>query len=198
MIHTIIDLAVVFGGSLAGSVWASTLLQKRPLTCASTSTLPKRVEALTINLFGDPDWDIFFSLKKAIEKKPKVLRVEIVGLGRIYCDAILAIYHLLLNRGEVRLAVDLQTSLVGGALLLVLLADEVNIRPDTWFEIEKIEEDPDIVGVRDLETVDKLLNQFLPTKTMRGKRVPLKETLEEFSCLKNSDLDQKIEKLLVA
>lgn len=198
MIHTIIDLAVVFGGSLAGSVWASTLLQKRPLACASTSTLPKGVEALTINLFGDPDWDIFFSLKKAIEKKPKVLRVEIVGLGRIYCDAILAIYHLLLNRGEVRLAVDLQTSLVGGTLLLVLLADEVNIRPDTWFEIEKIEEDPDIVGVRDLETVDKLLNQFLPTKTMRGKRVPLKETLEEFSCLKNSDLDQKIEKLLVA
>lgn len=195
MIHTIFELAVVFSAALLGSVLAGKLIKP---TSAITRKPPKNVEAIVINLFSDPDWHIYSSFKEALEKKPKVLKVEILGLGRICCDPILATYHLLLNRGSIRLEVNVQTSLVGGSILFVLLADDVVFRPHTWFEIEKIEEDPEINGMRDLETVDKLLNQYLPAKSLRGKRVPLKETLEEYGCLKTSKLDQQLQQLLAA
>lgn len=195
MIQTILEIAVIFVAALLGSVLAGKLVKPHS---AITRKPQKRVEEITINLFSDPDWDVYSSFRKALEKKPNVLKVDILGLGRICCDPILAIYHLLLNRGSIRLEVNVQTSLVGGSLLFVLLADEVKFRPHTWFEIEKIEEDPEINGMRDLETVDKLLNQYLPSKALRGKRVPLKETLEEYDCLKSSQLDQQLQKLLVA
>ena len=195
MIHTIFELGVVFSAALVGSVSAGKLIKP---TFAITRKPQKGIEEIVINLFSDPDWDVYCSFRKALEKNPKVLKVDILGLGRICCDPILAIYHLLLNRGSIRLVVDVQTSLVGGTLLFVLLADEVTIRPHTWFEIEKIEEDPEINGMRDLETVDKLLNQYLPSKSLRGKRVPMKETLEEYGSLKSSKLDQQLQKLLVA
>lgn len=192
---TIIELAVVFAAALVGSVLAGKLVKP---TFAITRKPTKGVEEITINLFSDPDSDIYSSIKTALQKNPKVLRIEVIGLGRICCDPILAIYHLLLNRGSIRLEVNVQTSLVGGTLLFVLLADEVKLRPHTWFEIEKIEEDPEINGMRDLETVDKLLNQYLPAKSLRGKRVPMKETLEEYGSLKASKLDQELQKLLMA
>lgn len=195
MIHTILELAVDFVAAFLGSVAAGKLGYS---TLSITRKPQKGVEEISINLFSDPDFDIYSSFKKALEKKPKVLKVDILGLGRICSDPILAIYHLLLNRGSIRLVVNVQTSLVGGSLLFVLLADEVTIRPHTWFEIENITEDPEINGMRDLETVDKLLNQYLPAKSLRGKRVPMKETLEEYGSLKSSQLDQQLQQLLAA
>jgi hypothetical protein len=195
MTQTILQLVVVFFAAFTGSILAGKLTKPAFVT---TRKPEKGVEEITINLFSDPDWDVHSCINKALEKKPKMLKVTIVGLGRMCCDPVLAVYHLLLNRGDTRLAVNVQTSLVGGSLLFVLLADEVEIRPDTWFEIEKIEEDPEIKGMRDLESVDKLLNQYLPSKLLKGKRVPLMETLEAYECLKGSDLDQQLQKLFVA
>jgi len=194
MTQTILELVVVFFAALSGSILAGKLTKP---AFAVVRKPKKGVEEVVINLFSDPDWDVYSCIGKALQKKPKVLKLTILGLGRMCCDPVLAVYHLLLNRGNTRLAVNVETSLVGGSLLFVLLADDVKIRPDTWFEIENIEPDPEINGMRDLESVDRLLNQYLPAALLRGKRVPLKKTLDEYGSLKNSDLDQQLHKLLV-
>jgi hypothetical protein len=139
-----------------------------------------------------------------LEAAPQTLKIEIVGLGHIQPDAVLAIYDLLINRdSSISLHVDVKTSLFDGSLLLVLPAQKLEIRPNSWFQLDSIKKINSIdwdyhenswrkskcqtinepAGVTDYRSVASILNEFLPLEEIADRRLPLEATLKEYGLI---------------
>src|SRR5437867_5689246 len=70
-------------------------------------------------------------LERALAKKPRVLRIEIVGTGEIPADVALRFRSVLMEHSpKTRIVTDARSSLQGGSVLLWLLADSRTIRDD--------------------------------------------------------------------
>src|SRR5438876_9820135 len=70
-------------------------------------------------------------LKRALAKKPRVLRIEIVGTGEIPADAALRFRAVLMERSpRTRIVTNARSSLQGGSVLLWLLGESRTIRED--------------------------------------------------------------------
>src|SRR5512140_562815 len=72
-------------------------------------------------------------LERALAKKPRVLRIEIVGAGEIPADVALRFRTVLIERSpRTRIVTNAHSSLQGGSVLLWLLGDSRTIRDDAW------------------------------------------------------------------
>lgn len=115
-------------GAIVG-VWIGNRLFKRK-DCVVLK--PQKIE-VSVNLQQYGDWEIYKRIKDGLAKNPKVLELELCGLGHVSQDCCLAIYQLLKNRpSSVRLEVKVLSSLYDGSLLFLLPANKVNVRPHCW------------------------------------------------------------------
>jgi len=70
-------------------------------------------------------------LEAALARKPKVLRIEMIGDGEIPADTTLLIRSILMKRSpQTKLVTNARSSLQGGAVLVWLLGDQRIIRDD--------------------------------------------------------------------
>jgi len=149
-------------------------------------------------------------LERALAKKPRVLRIEIVGTGEMPADVALRFRTALMERSlRTRIVTTAHSSLQGGSVLLWLLGDSRTIRGDarlyfrrsTWSEEDEVRENggPEEPAYRDsYSVVDpdegdyarvlQLINEFLPVKEMAGRLIGA-PVLRQFGLIENEKVD---------
>ena len=169
---------------------------------------------------SDDDWVTFGKIRDCLKKLDGAskgrLELEIVGMSRINPTVVLSILDLLTERKPtVQLGVNVRTNLIDGSLIFALLADKLHIRKGAWFQYagivdlqKKVEEDDDGEGwknnrsavntvkepaaVTDYRTMTSILGEYLPLAEFKGKRLPLKETLDEFGLIRGQGHDMEL------
>jgi len=151
-------------------------------------------------------------LERALAKKPRVLRFEIVGTGEIQADVALRFRAVLMERSpKTRIVTHARSSLQGGSVLLWLLGDRRTIRDDArlFFRRTTLSEDDEVQehGVwkddepryrdsysaidpdeGDYARVLQLINEFLPVKEMAGRLIGV-PVLRQFGLIENERVD---------
>ena len=151
-------------------------------------------------------------LERALAKKPRVLRIEIVGTGEIPADVALRFRSALMERSpKTRIVTNACSSLQGGSVLLWLLGDSRTIRDDArlYFRRTSLSEDDEVQenGVwkdneppyrdsysavdpdeGDYARVLQLINEFLPVKEMAGRLIGV-PVLRQFGLVENEKVD---------
>ena len=149
-------------------------------------------------------------LERALAKKPRTLRIELVGAGEIPADVALRFRAGLMEHSpRTRIVTTAHSSLQGGSVLLWLLGDSRTIREDarlyfrrtTWSEEDEVREnggedepvyrdsysaiDPD---EGDYARVLEIINEFLPVKEMAGRLIGA-PVLRQFGLIENEKVD---------
>src|SRR6266536_2419007 len=151
-------------------------------------------------------------LERALAKKPRVLRVEIVGTGEIPADVALRFRSVLMERSpKTRIVTNARSSLQGGSVLLWLLGDSRAIRDDAriYFRRTSLSEEDEVQenGVwkddepryrdsysgidpeeGDYARVLQIINEFLPVKEMAGRLIGV-PVLRQFGLIENEKVD---------
>ena len=152
-------------------------------------------------------------LEAALRKKPRLLQIEMVGVGEILADAALRIRSVLLARSpKTRIVTNARSSLQGGSVLVWLLGDRRIIRDDARIffrranlpepeeaDSNKIwkDEEPSIWDSSseiepeegDYARVLQLIDEFLPVKELAGRLVEV-PVLRQFGLVENEKVDQ--------
>ena len=148
--------------------------------------------------------------ERALAKRPRELKIEIIGAGEIPADAVLRFRAALMERSpRTRIVTHARSSLQGGSVLLWLLGDSRTIRDDarfyfrrtTWSEEDEVPENggPDEPVYRDsYSAIDpdegdyarvlQLINEFLPVKEMAGRLIGA-PVLRQFGLIENEKVD---------
>jgi len=156
--------------------------------------------------------DRIAKLETALAKKPRVLRLDMLGNGEIPADTALLIRSILMKRSpQTKLVTNARSSLQGGSVLVWLLGDERIIRDDArvFFKRNPLaDEDPVEVyaGMGDAEPkykdsyseidpedadharVLQLINEFLPVNEFAGRVVNV-SVLRNFGLVENKRVD---------
>jgi hypothetical protein len=156
--------------------------------------------------------DRIAELETVLAKKPRSLRIDLVGAGEIPADAALQIRAALMNRpAKTRITIHSRSSLQNGSVLVWLLGDIRTIRDDAklffrradlpedaeakhnevWKDHEPkyrdsySEIDPD---EGDYARVLQLINEFLPVKELAGRLIGV-PVLRQFGLVENEKVD---------
>lgn len=151
-------------------------------------------------------------LEAALARKPKVLRLEMIGDGEIPADTALLFRSILMCRSPLtRLVTNARSSLQGGSVLVWLLGDERVMRDDARLFFKRnplADEDPvevdaglgeadqkykDSYSSVDPEDADyarvlQLIDEFLPVNEFAGRVVNV-PVLREFGLVENERVD---------
>ena len=150
-------------------------------------------------------------LERALAKKPRVLRIELVGTGEIPADAALRFRWVLMERSpKTRIIAHARSSLQGGSVLIWLLGDSRTIRNDArlYFRRTTLSEDDEVKenGVLkddepyrdscswfdpeegDYGRVLELINEFLPVRELAGRLIGV-PVLRQFGLIENEKAD---------
>jgi len=151
-------------------------------------------------------------LETALARKPRVLRLEMIGDGEIPADTALLMRSILMNRSpKTQLVTVARSSLQGGSVLVWLLGDQRIIRDDArvFFRRNPLaDEDPveiyagigeaepkykDSYSSIDPEDADyarvlQLINEFLPVNEFAGRIVNV-AILRQFGLVENERVD---------
>lgn len=151
--------------------------------------------------------EIYQNVKGAISKKPKVLEIDLVGVGNLDQSICLSLWHLLTERRnpQTRLVVCCNANLIDGEVLLLLAADEKRIRPKTWMEISSLKkyeamdfsrrawsskqfgsQHDEPFFITDYRNVFEIMNRYLPCELLSKGRVDIQETFKEYGLLNNT------------
>jgi hypothetical protein len=156
-------------------------------------------------------------LETVLARKPRVLHIDMIGLGEIPADAALLIRSVLMARSATtRVVTNARNSLVGGSVLVWLLGDSRTIRDDArvFFRRANLPEDDEeeqkdaLKGDEpnpwessdeidpeeaDYARVLELINEFLPVKELAGRLIEL-PVLRQFGLVENEKVDQFLSK----
>lgn len=151
-------------------------------------------------------------LERLLAKRPRTLKIEIVGTGEIPADAALRFRAALMERSSrTRIVTHAGSSLQGGSVLVWLLGDRRTIREDArlyfrrtaWSQDDEVpaigsgkadepkyrdsysEIDPD---EGDYARVLEIINEFLPVKEMAGRLIGV-PVLRQFGLIENEKVD---------
>jgi hypothetical protein len=152
------------------------------------------------------------ALERTLARKPRTLRIEIVGAGEIPADAALRLRAALMERsGRTRIVTHAHSTLQGGSVLLWLLGERRTIRDDArlYFRATRLSEDDEVQengdekpgeskyqdsysGIDpdegDYARVLELINEFLPVREMAGKFIGV-PVLRQFGLIENEKVD---------
>jgi hypothetical protein len=146
-------------------------------------------------------------LEKAISRRPRTLRIEMIGGGEISPDAALLMRSILLKRSpRTRLITEARSTLQNSAVLVWLLGDVRLIRDDARVcfrranlpEPEKADQEDawkDEICDSEVEPEEgdyarvlELINEFLPVKELAGRLVEI-PVLRQFGLVENEKVD---------
>jgi hypothetical protein len=151
-------------------------------------------------------------LERLLAKRPRTLKIEIIGTGEIPADAALRFRAALMERSSrTRIVTHAGSSLQGASVLVWLLGERRTIREDaqlyfrrtTWSKDDEVpasgsgkreepkyrdsysEIDPD---EGDYARVLEIINEFLPVKEMAGQLIGV-PVLRQFGLIDNEKVD---------
>ena len=151
-------------------------------------------------------------LEAALARKPKVIRIEMIGDGEIPADTALLFRSILVKRSPAtQLVTNARSSLQGGSVLVWLLGDQRLIREDARLFFKRnplADEDPvevyaglgeveqkykDSYSSVDPEDADyarvlQLINEFLPVNEFAGRVINV-SVLRDFGLVENAQVD---------
>jgi len=151
-------------------------------------------------------------LERVLGRKPRVVRIDMIGVGEIPADWALVIRSVLMARSpKTRLITNSRSSLQGGSVLVWLLGDhriirddaKVYFRPAELSEDEQVERDDawkdkeskyrDSFSEIDPEEGDyarvlQVINEFLPVKELAGRLIGV-PVLKQFGLVENEQVD---------
>jgi len=151
-------------------------------------------------------------LEAALSRKPRMLQIDMVGVGEIPADSALLIRSVLMVRSpETRIITNARSSLQGGSVLVWLLGDSRIIRDDAklFFRRATLSEDsgpkqneiwnndePEFCdsfsGIDpeegDYARVLQCINEFLPVKELAGCLIEV-PVLRQFGLVENEQVD---------
>jgi len=151
-------------------------------------------------------------LEAALRRMPRVLQIDMVGVGEIPADSALLVRSILMNRSpKTRIITNARSSLQGGSVLVWLLGDSRIIRNDArlFFRRATLSEDDDakqedewkddepefcdsFSGIDpeegDYARVLQLINEFLPVKELAGRLIEV-PVLRQFGLVENEKVD---------
>lgn len=151
-------------------------------------------------------------LERALARRPRVIQIDMIGLGEISADAALLIRSVLLARSaKTRVITNARSSLRGGSVLVWLLGDSRLIRDDArlFFRRTTLSEDDaterkepwkddepefcDSFSEIDPEEGDyvrvlQCINEFLPVKELAGRLIEM-PVLHQFGLVENEKVD---------
>lgn len=165
-----------------------------------------------LNLESDSSVELYTKVKNAVKKSPKVIAIEIIGIGHISQDIVLAIWELVqeAKKSGVRFTSAAKSSLYDGSVLLLLLGDAISVRSTAFFQIDSLERlknndwsddesrksmpinEP--AWVTNYREVFKIMNQFLPVEELADKRVPMIK-LQEYGLLNDEKQEKSFQDL---
>jgi hypothetical protein len=179
-------------------------------TRTTTKPRPFKLEIFT---YGNSYYiDRVTELEKALARKPRRLRLDLVGVGEISADAALRIRAALLTRSpKTQIVTHAHSSLQNGSVLVWLLGDQRLIRDDatvyfrranvTGLKVADPEEawkneTPDYADSysdvepeeADYARVLQLINEFLPVNELAGRIVGV-PVLRQFGLVQNEQVD---------
>ncbi|NBX72803.1 MAG: hypothetical protein EBQ89_00700 [Alphaproteobacteria bacterium] len=172
---------------------------------------------LLINLSAPFSHDeIYQSVKDAISKKPEVLEIDLVGLGILDQGLCLSLWYLLTEKKDPKthLIVCCNANLIDGEVLVLLAADEKQIRPRTWMEISSLKkyeamdfstrscsskqcgsQHDEPFFLTDYRNVFEIMNRYLPCELLSKGRVEIGQTFREYGLLNNQDEELSFQSL---
>ena len=169
---------------------------------------------LNILAYGNSYYvDRLARLEAALARKPRLLQIDLIGVGEIPADSALLIRSVLVRRNaNTRIIMNARSSLQGGSVLLWLLGDTRLIRDDArvYFrpvdlseikkpdETEPWKEDKSLywdspAGIDpeegDYARVLQLINEYLPVRELAGRLIEV-PVLRQFGLVENEQVDQ--------
>jgi hypothetical protein len=179
-----------------------------------TQTHPKlRRFELQVMAYGNRYYiERIAKLESALARKPRVLQIDLIGVGEILADFALIIRSALMKRSpRTRVVTNACSSLQGGTVLVWLMGETRIIREDAkvFFRKANLPEEDDEPEWKDKEIslwdssdldpeegdyarVLQLIDEFLPVKEMAGRLVSVPE-LKQFGLVENPKLDAFLE-----
>lgn len=151
-------------------------------------------------------------LEAALARKPRVLQIELIGVGEIPADSALLLRSILMNRSpKTRLITNARSSLQNGAVLVWLLGDTRLIRDDArvFFRRATLSEKDDDAKQGnewndepefcdsfseidpeegDYARVLQCINEFLPVRELAGRLIEV-PVLRQFGLVENEKVD---------
>ena len=151
-------------------------------------------------------------LEATLARKPRVLQIDMIGVGEIPADSALLIRSLLMTRSPVtRVITNARSSLQGGSVLVWLLGNDRIIRDDARLFFRRAtlsdagqeeehgewkESDPEFCdsfsGIDpeegDYARVLQLINEFLPVRELAGRIIEV-PVLRQFGLVENQKVD---------
>jgi len=152
-------------------------------------------------------------LERTLAKKPRSLRIDLIGEGEIPADTALLIRTILMNRWpKTRLITNARSSLQGGAVLVWLLGDQRLIRDDARLFLRRVElpddaiadakpdaKEKDVAYCDSFSEVDpedgdyarmlQVVNEFLPVRELAGRLIGV-PVLRQFGLVENEKVDE--------
>jgi hypothetical protein len=152
-------------------------------------------------------------LEAALARKPRLLQIDMIGVGEIPADSALLIRSVLVRRNaNTRIITNARSSLQGGSVLVWLLGDTRLIRDDArvYFrpvDVSEIKEPDETVPWKedkslywdsptgidpeegDYARVLQLINEFLPVRELAGRLIEV-PVLRQFGLVENEKVDQ--------
>ena len=186
---------------------------KQPAQSASGEDVREEQIEVLVDFTNEFGFDqIYPSLREAMRKKPKVLLVELLGIGAVPMDLCLLVWDLFTQRKDesTRLDVWCSTSIIDGEVLFLLGADRLRIRENTWLQLSSIEDfvqndrsrgwkrsaDSESWQTTNYRNVVKIVDAYLPVESLAAKgRVDLRSTFREFGLLNNDQEEQSFREL---
>jgi hypothetical protein len=157
--------------------------------------------------------DRIAKLETALSRKPRVIQIDMVGVGEIPADSALLFRSVLMGRSpKTRLITNARSSLQGGSVLVWLLGDHRIIRDDARLYFRRVDlseeeankqaevwkdDEPkycDSYSEIDPEEGDyarvlQLINEFLPVKELAGRLIGV-PVLRQFGLVENERVDR--------
>lgn len=152
-------------------------------------------------------------LERLLAKKPKVVQLDMIGIGEIPADLSLLFRSVLLTRSpKTKIVTNARTSLQNGSVLVWLLGDKRIIRDDArvFFQRSELSDKDDVeiyagLNERDPEYKDsfsefdptegdyarvlQVINEFLPVKEFAGRLITV-PVLRQFGLIENEHADK--------
>jgi hypothetical protein len=157
--------------------------------------------------------DRIAQLERVLNRKPRVVQIDMVGVGEIPADSALLIRSVLMARSpKTRIITNARSSLQGGSVLVWLMGDQRIIRDDARLYFRRVElsegdevesneigkesehKYQDSFSEIDPEEADYVqvlqrINEFLPVKELAGRPIGI-PVLRQFGLVESEAWDQ--------
>ena len=146
-------------------------------------------------------------MEKALARKPKIIQIDLIGVGEIPADSALLMRSVLMARSpKTRLITNARSSLQGGSVLLWLLGDQRIIRDDAQLHFRRLDCSEELETEKEVEPkycdsfseIDpeeghyarmlQIINEFLPVKELAGRLIGV-PALRQFGLIENERVD---------